>query len=142
MERLGMIGLGQMGGAMVPTLLRAGFSVWAYDLRPERVAAAVKAGARGAQHVAELVAAVEVVMTSLPSSAVFVQVAETELLPLMRSGQVLIDLGTTVAGETRRLAKAFAERGVALLDVPVSGGPHGSATGTLHMFCRGRSGDL
>jgi len=77
------------------------------------------------------------VLASLRSSAVWVEVAEGALVPNAREGQVFIDLGTVAPPETRRLAQAFAERGGSLLDVPVSGGPGGSASGTLRMFAGG-----
>ena len=76
-------------------------------------------------------------MTSLRSSDIWVSVAESELLPHAEPGQVFIDLGTTTAHQTRRLAEAFSEKGATLLDVPVSSGPNGIRNGNLHMFAGG-----
>jgi len=126
-----------MGAPMAANLVRAGYSVVVHDVRPEGVAACAEAGAVAARGVDDLMRTVDVVMTSLPSSAVFVALAERELLPRVRAGQVLIDLGTTEAPETRRLGREFARCGAFLLDVPVSGGGQGAASGSLHMFVGG-----
>ena len=134
---IGFIGLGTMGGPMARNLLKAGYPLTAYDLRPEPLAASTAVGATAVESAAEVVRRSEVVMTSLPASAVFVQVAETELLPNARSGQAFIDLGTTEAAETRRLAAALAQKGAALIDAPVSGGGGGAKAGALRIFMGG-----
>lgn len=135
---LGFIGLGAMGGPMARNLLSAGRPLIGFDVKPDRVAECTAAGARAAQSAAEVVARSDFVLTSLRSSEVFVEVAEAELVPNVRQGQVFIDLGTTTPPETRRLASAFAEKGADLLDAPVSGGPAGAERGTLHMFVGGK----
>jgi len=137
LPRVGFLGLGTMGAPMVLNLLHAGYSVVAYDKTAERVAACADAGAVGAGSEEAVVERADVVMTSLPSSAVFVSVAEEHLVSRAREGQMFIDLGTTEAPETRRLAGEFARRGASLLDVPVSGGRQGSETGSLRMFVGG-----
>jgi len=134
---LGFLGLGAMGGPMVRSLLRAGYAVHAFDLAPERLAAVVAAGAVGEGSAAAVVAAAEVVLTSLPSSDAFVRLADGTLLPAIRPGQLVVDLGTTTPPETRRLAAAFAAKGAALLDVPVSGGPGGAERADLYLFAGG-----
>ncbi|MFW6162938.1 MAG: NAD(P)-dependent oxidoreductase [Planctomycetota bacterium] len=134
---LGFIGLGAMGGPMAANLLAAGYPLTAFDIAADRLDAAVEAGAARGESAAAVVARGEIVLTSLRSSAVWVEVAEGELIPNAREGQVFIDLGTVAPPATRRLAAAFAAKGASLLDVPVSGGPGGSASGTLRMFAGG-----
>ncbi len=134
---LGFIGLGAMGGGMAMRLVRAGYPLTVYDLKPERLSDCLAAGAVAAGGSGEVAQRSEIVLTSLRSSAVFVEVAENELLPAARAGQVFMDMGTTEAPETRRLSAALAARGAALVDAPVSGGPGGAAAGTLHIFVGG-----
>jgi len=134
---LGFIGLGAMGGPMARNLIRAGYPLVAFDIDAERLAAVVEAGATRAESSPDAAKRGEVVLTSLRSSAIFVEVTENELLPNAREGQVLIDLGTTAPPETRRLAAAFGDKGATLIDVPVSGGPQGATNGTLRMFAGG-----
>lgn len=134
---LGFIGLGAMGGPMCRNLLRAGYTITAFDIDATRVAACTDAGAIAAGSSPEVVDESEVVLTSLRSSAIWAEVAEGELVPSAREGQVFIDLGTVAPPVTRGLAGAFREQGAWLIDSPVSGGPHGSETGTLRMFVGG-----
>ena len=134
---LGFIGLGAMGGPMARNLLAAGYALTGFDIDADRLDATVEAGAACGDSAADVVQRSEVVLTSLRSSAVWVEVAEAALVPNAREGQAFIDLGTVAPPETRRLAAAFAERGASLLDVPVSGGPGGSTSGTLRMFAGG-----
>jgi 3-hydroxyisobutyrate dehydrogenase len=128
-----------MGGAMVGTLLRAGWPVLAYDTAPDALAAAVEKGAQGADDAAEIVAQCDFVLASLRSGEVFVEVAEEHFVPNARAGQTFIDLGTTPARQTRRLAELLTARGADLIDAPVSGGPGGSASGTLRIFVGGNA---
>jgi len=134
---VGFIGLGAMGGAMARNLLAAGYPLIGYDLKAELTAAVADAGAAIAATIAELVQGSEVIATSLPSSQAWVTVAETEILPHTRPSQTVIDFGTVTPPETRRLAAAFAEKGVTLLDAPVSGGPGGAQKAALYLFLGG-----
>lgn len=136
-QDLGFIGLGQMGGPMARNLAGAGFTLHVFDLMSEKVDVCVKVGAVATDDVASVVTHSQVVFTSLPHSQVFVEVAECQMLPHARGGQVFVDLGTVNVGETQRLASAFAERGASLLDVPVSGGHAYAVAGTLRMFGAG-----
>ena len=134
---IGFIGLGNMGGRMAKNFHNAGYPLIGYDIDAAKCTALAATGATAGQDTAEVIRNSDVVMTSLRSSDVFCNVAEQHLIPNAREGRVFIDLGTTEVERTRELAAAFAERGAALIDAPVSGGPHGSETGTLRIFCRG-----
>lgn len=137
LPRVGFVGLGAMGGPMSASLARAGYAVTGLDLAAERLRAAAAHGVRPARSLAELVAQSEVICTSLPSSAAFVALAETDLLPRVQPGQVVVDFGTVTPPETRRLAAVFAARGVDLVDAPVSGGPAGAQQARLYVFAGG-----
>ena len=134
---IGFIGLGNMGGRMAQNLHNAGYPLIGYDIDAAKCTALAATGATAGQDTAEVVKNSDVVMTSLRSSDVFCSVAEQHLIPNARDGHVFIDLGTTEVERTREFATAFAERGAALIDAPVSGGPHGSETGTLRIFVGG-----
>jgi 2-hydroxy-3-oxopropionate reductase len=134
---LGFLGLGAMGGPMVRNLLQAGYAVCGFDLNSDRLAACAAAGMTPGQDVADVVRHSEIILTSLPSSQTFVTVAETELLPNVRQGQIIIDLGTTILPKFRELAARFAEKGVDLLDAPASGGPGGVERRQLYLFLGG-----
>lgn len=134
---LGFIGLGDMGAPMVKNLLAAGYPLRGFDLSAERMAVCVDAGMVAGQDARDVVVQSDVVLTSLPSSQAFFTVAEREILPNLRAGQIVIDLGTSVATTVQALAGVMAERGVTLLDAPVSGGPGGVERRQLYMFVGG-----
>lgn len=134
---IGFIGLGNMGGRMAKNLHNAGYPLIGYDIDAAKCEVLAATGAAVGKDTAEVVSNSDVIMTSLRSSDVFCSVAEKHLIPNVRGGHVFIDLGTTEVEQTRELATAFAEKGATLIDAPVSGGPHGSETGTLRIFVGG-----
>lgn len=134
---IGFIGVGSMGNPMARQMLSAGYPLIAFDIDNERLDAVVLHGAAPAESAADAVRRADIVMTSLRSSEIFVEVADQSLVPNARAGQMFIDLGTTTPPEARRIAAALEERGAALLDVPVSGGPPGCENGNLRMFAGG-----
>ncbi len=137
LRTIGFIGLGNMGSRMAKNLHNAGYPLIGYDIDAAKCMALAATGAAVGQDTAEVVRNSDVVMTSLRSSDIFCNVAEQHLIPNARKDHVFIDLGTTEVERTRELATAFTERGAALIDAPVSGGPHGSETGTLRIFVGG-----
>lgn len=134
---VGIIGIGQMGSGMASTLLRGFNDVQVFDIDRTRVDAAVRQGAVAAATAGELVKGCDPVLLSLPKSEILVEVVEAEVLPNLSRGQTIIDLGTTVIAETRRLAAAAREKEAFFLDAPVSGGNVGSASGSLFIFVGG-----
>ena len=135
--KIGFIGLGNMGSRMAKNLINARYSLIGYDIDKTKRAEAAIIGVVLANDSAQVVKETDVIMTSLRSSDVFFNVAEMFFLPNAAEGKIFIDLGTSEVQKTRELAKALSERGSTLIDAPVSGGPHGSETGTLRIFVGG-----
>src|ERR1700756_4992340 len=136
---IGFIGLGNVGGQLAGNLLRHGIELTVRDLDPERVAAFVARGARAAHSPSELAAAVDIVITCLPSPAVCAQVMEQPdgVLAGLTPGKIWLEMSTTDHAEARRLAARVAERGAIAMDCPVSGGCHRAATGNISIFAGG-----
>jgi len=137
--KIGFIGLGTMGRHMAMHLIEAGHELTVHDLRREAAEPHLAAGARWADSPAELAGDVELVFTSLPGPAEVETVAlgEKGLLAGMRPGSVWFDLTTNSPALIRRLHALFAERGVHVLDAPVSGGPRGAQTRRLALWVGG-----
>jgi len=133
---IGFIGLGWMGSHFAGRLLQAGWRLEVYDLVAQKRTALANQGAIAADCTDQVVRDCDVVFTSLRSSAVFGTVAEQSIIPNSRPGQVIVDLGTTEVGLTRRVAAALAAKGAALLDAPVSGDPRGP----VYVFAGGEVG--
>jgi 3-hydroxyisobutyrate dehydrogenase-like beta-hydroxyacid dehydrogenase len=135
-SKIGIVGLGQMGGGIAANLVKAGFDLWGYDLRAETVERLVEAGGKAAGSAGEIVATCDVVLTSVEGKA-SIALADEVYLPNARPGQVYIDHSTVPAPETRRIGQATLDRGAGYLDAPVSGGKGGAAAGTLRVFVGG-----
>ena len=137
--KVGFIGLGTMGGYMAANLQAAGYDLVVHDIRRDAATSLLATGAVWADTPAEMAASVEVVFTSLPGPPEVEAVAlgDAGLLQAMRSGTVFVDLSTNAPSVVRRLHAAFAERGVQVLDAPVSGGPSGAKTRRLALWVGG-----
>lgn len=136
---IGFIGLGHMGQGMALSLVRSGAPLVVYDVSAEAVKRLTDAGARAANSVAELARQVDVLFTSLPGPQQFEQVVfgPEGVMANMSTGLALFDLSTNALPLVRRTHAAFQERGAAMLDAPVSGGPAGAASGDLAILVGG-----
>jgi 3-hydroxyisobutyrate dehydrogenase-like beta-hydroxyacid dehydrogenase len=137
--RVGFIGLGTMGASMASNLQKAGHELSVNDVRREATAPHVAAGAQWKDTPRQVAEGVEVVFTSLPGPAEVEAVAAGPdgLIQGMRKGTAYFDLSTNSPALVRRLYAAFKEKGLSLLDAPVSGGPKGARTRKLALWVGG-----
>ncbi len=137
--KVGFIGLGTMGIGMASNLRKAGYDLLVYDVRKESAQPLVDSGATWAETVAELGRAADVVFTSLPGPKEMreVGVGKGGLLESMRKGSTWFDLTTNSPTVVREVSKPLQEKGIALLDAPVSGGPAGAKSGKLAIYVGG-----
>jgi 3-hydroxyisobutyrate dehydrogenase-like beta-hydroxyacid dehydrogenase len=137
--KLGFIGLGTMGGSMASNLQRAGYELVVNDIRAEVGAPHLSAGATWASSPRDVAEVCDVVLTSLPGPPEVRAVAlgADGLLEGMRRGSAYCDLSTNSPTLMRELHARFAERGVDVLDTPVSGGPSGARSGKLAIWVGG-----
>lgn len=136
--RIGFVGLGIMGRPMALNLTRAGhdLGVLASSAAAEEL---VAHGASRAATVRELAQACEVVITMLPDTPQVREVAlgPDGLLEGAHDGLTLIDMSSIAPRGAQEIGSALAERGVAMLDAPVSGGEPGAVAGTLAIMVGG-----
>lgn len=137
--RVGIVGVGVMGTAMGRNLLAAGYDVACYDVAPEQVANLVTLGARGCDSAATVANVSEVVLLSLPSVDALHHAVSgpTGLTTSENSEVVCVEMGTLPLAEKESAHRALAERGIPLLDVPVSGTGLQAADATLVVFASG-----
>jgi 3-hydroxyisobutyrate dehydrogenase len=136
---IGFIGLGTMGAHMAANLLQRGHRLIVHDLRKEAAAAHLASGAQWASTPHAVAVEADVVFTSLPEPADVEEVAlgPQGLLGGMQRGSAFFDLSTNSPALVKRLHAAFAEKGVHMLDAPVSGGPVGARTRKLAIWVGG-----
>lgn len=137
-RRTGVIGLGAMGLPMAATLARKGFGVTAFDLDEGRRAKGAEAGLAIAASPLDVFRASDVVVFSLPAAQHVRSVIEASgLLSEDMPRKIVIDTSTSEPEVSRALAATLAAKGHGFLDAPVSGGPAGSAAGTLSFMVGG-----
>jgi 4-hydroxybutyrate dehydrogenase/sulfolactaldehyde 3-reductase len=121
MDRIGFIGLGNMGLPMASNLVRKGATVIVHDINAEPVQALQALGAGVADTIADVATASDVVFTMLPTSASVDDVVAGVggLLHHLAAGSVIVDMSTIDPIVTDRLADAAAARGIAFADAPV-----------------------
>ena len=132
----GFIGLGNLGGHLAASLLRAGFKLTVHDIDPKLGERHVAMGATFAASPAELAAGVDHVFTCLPSPAVSEAVL-AQILPAMRPGATWIENSTLGRDDILRLGALAAEQGVRLMEAPVTGGVHLAAQGKITVLAGG-----
>ena len=143
-ETIGFIGLGVMGAPMARNLLAAGHDLVVHSRSPEPVEALAGEGAQAAGSPREVGERSDVMITMLPDSPAVeaVVLGEDGVLDGAREGALLVDMSTIHPTVSIAVAKAAAERGVAALDAPVSGGDVGAREGTLSIMVGGRAEDV
>lgn len=142
MSRIAFIGLGNMGGPMAINLAKAGHQVRVFDLSTAAVAAVVAAGGVAAASAHDAVNDAQVVISMLPASrhVESLYLGEGGLMAAIADGALVIDSSTIAPASAQKVAQAAAERGLQMIDAPVSGGTAGAQAGTL-TFIVGGSAD-
>ncbi len=137
--KVAFIGIGTMGSWMALNAMKTGCDMTVNDLRKEAAKPHLAAGAKWADTPAEAARDADVVFTSLPKPADMEKVGlgENGLLGAMRPGTAWFDLTTNSQSTVRRVAARFAEKGIHVLDAPVSGGPPGAKSGKLALYVGG-----
>lgn len=135
---LGYVGLGAMGGALARRLMLS-HTLRVLDLRPEAVVEFAENGAVPAQDGASLARESDILMLCLPRSsdvrdAIF---GKGGLVEGLTPGKIVVDQTTGNPDETRAMAVELAEKGVTMIDAPVSGGPSGADAGTIAIMVGG-----
>jgi 2-hydroxy-3-oxopropionate reductase len=144
MTTVAVIGLGIMGGPMAANLVKAGFEVVGYNRSPDKVAALVEAGGRGAESVAAAVRDADVVITMVPDSpdVEAVTTGDDGVFANARSGALYIDMSTIRPDVAVRVAEAGRKAGLRVLDAPVSGGEAGAKEASLSIMVGGEPDDF
>jgi len=138
-RRLGVIGLGVMGKPMCLNLIKAGFYPVIYDINPEVVQELVRAGASEGTSPSEIGALCNVIFTMLPDSPQVESVicGREGILEGAHPGSIIIDMSSIAPLMAKKVARVAGEKGVSMLDAPVSGGEPKAKDGTLSIMAGG-----
>ena len=141
MTTVGFVGLGIMGGPMAANLVKAGFDVIGYNRSPEATQRLVERGGRGAGSLADAVRHADVVVTMVPDSpdVEAVTLGEDGIYALAKPGTLHLDMSSIRPDVARKVGEAGKERGLRVLDAPVSGGEQGAVDATLSIRVGGKT---
>jgi 3-hydroxyisobutyrate dehydrogenase len=138
-ERIGFIGLGIMGQGMAANLLKAGFPLTVWNRTVTRMQELVGLGAHAGASPADVAERSDVVVICVSDTpdVQTVILGEHGVIHGARPGALVIDCSTISPQATREMAATLAEKGIFMLDAPVSGGSEGAAKGTLSIMVGG-----
>ncbi len=138
-KSVGVIGLGAMGFGVARSLLRAGFTTYAYDVRPAVLTTFAAEGGIASANPAELGAACEIVITVVVNAAQTESVlfGERGAAAAMKKGGLVIASATVAPDFAIGLGARLGELGLLLLDAPMSGGAAKAASGEMTMMTSG-----
>ncbi len=139
MKRIGFIGLGIMGKPMARNLLKKSYSLKVYDIFPAPVAELAQAGATAAASAREVAESSDVVITMLPNTPEVRQavLGPGGVLEGGRQGLLLIDMSSIAPLASQEISARVSEKGIVMLDAPVSGGEPKAIEGTLAIMVGG-----
>ena len=139
--KIGFIGLGIMGKPMAKNLLKAGHELVVYDLVAAPVAELVKAGAKAGLSPKDVAVKSDMVITMLPNSPEVKEVVlgKDGVIEGSRPGTMVVDMSSIAPLAAKEVAAALAEKGVEMLDAPVSGGEPKAIDGTLAIMAGGKA---
>lgn len=138
--KIGFIGLGIMGKPMAKNLIKAGYDLIVYDLNAGAMDEVAACGCEKAKSIRDAAAVADVLITMVPNSPQVKQVllAEGGAIETLRKGAVVIDCSSINPIASREVAAALAEKGIEMLDAPVSGGEPKAIDGTLAFMVGGK----
>ncbi len=138
--KVGFIGLGIMGKPMARNLLKAGYELCVYDKVDGPARELAGAGAREAGSIREVAETSDIVITMLPNSphVKTVVLGEGGLLEWIKPGKILVDMSSIAPLASKEIAAKLLEKGVQMLDAPVSGGEPKAVAGTLSIMVGGK----
>ena len=138
--KIGFIGLGIMGKPMAKNLIKAGYELIVYDLNAGAMDEVAACGCEKAKSIRDAAAVADVLITMVPNSPQVKQVllAEGGAIETLRKGAVVIDCSSINPIASREVAAALAEKGIEMLDAPVSGGEPKAIDGTLAFMVGGK----
>lgn len=144
MKTVGVIGLGNMGRGMALSLKRGGYNVLGFDAAPGVAEKLQEEGVTARGSIADITRDSDVLILSLPTSAIVEEVVlgQGGVAASARPGLIVVDTTTADPNSTKKVAAALAEVKVGWVDGPVSGGPKGAATATMIMVLGGSDADV
>ncbi len=142
--KVAFIGMGTMGAPMALNILKAGYEVTVNNRTREKEAPLAEAGARRAASPREASEGAEIIIICVSDTPDVEEIilGDNGVIHGAKQGAIVIDMSTISPTATRRMAETLGEKGIKMLDAPVSGGSEGAQKGTLSIMVGGEAADL
>lgn len=142
--RVGIIGLGNIGGRMAKRLLEQGVEVGVFDLNKDVIQTLVNIGAEEAKSPADLAFKYQYIITVLPNVYIVKEtlIGQEGLMKGLRPDSLLIEMTTSIPSVTKELSNILKNEGLRMIDAPVSGGVKKAEDGTLSIMVGGEVSDF
>ena len=139
MNRIGFIGLGNMGQGMANNLLNKGANLTVFTRNKEKISAMEKLGANGAYTLKDLSNKSDIILTCLPDTKTSIEIitGKDGILSATKEKKIIVDHSTVDMSTSKKCFQYIKEKGSDFLDAPISGGPVGAAEGTLSIMVGG-----
>jgi len=139
MNRIGFIGLGNMGQGMANNLLNKGANLTVFTRNKEKISAMEKLGANGAYTLKDLSNKSDIILTCLPDTKTSIEIitGKDGILSTTNEKKIIVDHSTVDMSTSKKCFQYIKEKGSDFLDAPISGGPVGAAEGTLSIMVGG-----
>lgn len=144
MKKIGFIGLGIMGKPMARNLMKAGYEVVVFNRSQQKVEELAKEGATGAKSIQEVAESCSTIITMLPDGPDVKQVVlgEEGISSYAKPGTLLIDMSSIAPEISKEIGTVLSQKGIRMLDAPVSGGEPKAVDGTLAIMAGGEEADF
>ena len=138
-QKIGFIGLGNMGNPMSKNLVKAGYSLTVFDMNEKAVAELTTVGAKSAPSPKAVAQESDILILSLPNSKIIesVVLGENGAAEGLKAGSILIDMSSAEPASTKKICAILSEKGVDMLDAAISGGPSGAAEKKMSIMAGG-----
>ncbi|MBB6453714.1 3-hydroxyisobutyrate dehydrogenase [Salirhabdus euzebyi] len=134
--KVGVVGLGNMGGKVAESIVSKGFNVIVYDVNPKVTILLKEMGAEVANDLIDIAAKSNIILTSLPNTDIVREVYET-ILNKVEHGTIFIEMSTIDPGYIKDLDTQVSNKESFLIDLPVSGSPEEAKNGKLVLMAGG-----
>ena len=138
-KKIGFIGLGIMGKPMAKNLIKAGYNPVVFDINKDAVKEIVNAGAEEGLSSKDVASKTEIIITMLPNSPHVKEVilGEEGVIKGVKSGSIVVDMSSIAPLASKEIYEKLKEKGISMLDAPVSGGEPKAIEGTLAIMAGG-----
>ena len=142
--KIAFIGMGTMGAAMAANILKAGFALTVHNRSRKKEGPLAQQGAERAESPARAAAKADMIITCVSDTPDVEEVilGENGVIHGAKAGATVVDMSTVSPSATRKIAVQLEEKGIKMIDAPVSGGSEGAEKGTLTIMLGGDPADV